>query len=164
VLEIIQKIKENVHKDFILSAKINGADSLFRGLSIGDALLSAQMMEAAGLDWLEVSGGMAEAKDVTVKPDIGKKSDEGYFRLHGAEIRQAVEIPVASVGGYRSLSVMENTVSSGDADLISMSRPFVREPDLVNKFKSRASGRADCISCNRCFNPRGLRCWHLKEK
>lgn len=163
VVEIIDRIKQHVSKDFIMSAKINGADSLFRGLSIGDALLSAQMMESAGLDWLEVSGGMAEAKDVTVKPDINSIKDEGYFRLHGAEIGQALRIPVASVGGYRSLSVMEDTISTGDADLISLSRPFVREPDLANKFKTGKTKRAACVSCNRCFNPRGLRCWHLEK-
>ncbi|MBI9082283.1 MAG: NADH:flavin oxidoreductase [Desulfobacterales bacterium] len=67
------------------------------------------------------------------------------------------------VGGMRSLSKMEEIVSAGHADMISMSRPFIREPLLVKKFREGKKTEADCISCNMCsaamFNEIPVRCY-----
>ncbi len=62
------------------------------------------------------------------------------------------------VGGIRSLSIMENLLKGGFADLVSMGRPFIREPDLILKLKSGEAKKAMCISCNLCFDPEGIRC------
>lgn len=62
------------------------------------------------------------------------------------------------VGGIRSLSVMENLLEGGSADLISISRPLICEPDLVSKLKSGKAKRAMCASCNLCFDLKGIRC------
>jgi len=61
------------------------------------------------------------------------------------------ETPLIVVGGFRRLQHMEDVVSRGDADLIALSRPLIREPNLVTKFESGEADRASCISCNRCF-------------
>jgi hypothetical protein len=58
----------------------------------------------------------------------------------------------------RSLSVMEAAVAEGKCDMVALSRPFIREPDLVNKLRSGRSVRAECISCNQCFDETGIRC------
>ncbi|MCB2148330.1 MAG: NADH:flavin oxidoreductase [Deltaproteobacteria bacterium] len=60
-------------------------------------------------------------------------------------------VPLILVGGMRRLSQMEKTVSRGVADMISMSRPFIREPSLVRRFSEGKATEAACISCNRCF-------------
>jgi 2,4-dienoyl-CoA reductase-like NADH-dependent reductase (Old Yellow Enzyme family) len=52
---------------------------------------------------------------------------------------------------------MEELITNGTADMISLSRPFIREPDLVNKL-SAGQMKAACVSCNLCFNPQGLKC------
>jgi len=57
---------------------------------------------------------------------------------------------------------MENVVASGVADMVALSRPLVKEPDLVTRLLS-GQAKAACVSCNACFNPAGLRCW-LPEK
>ena len=62
------------------------------------------------------------------------------------------------VEGIRSLSVMENLLEEGYADLIFISRPLIYEPDLVSKLKSGNSKRAMCASCNLCFDLKGVRC------
>lgn len=59
--------------------------------------------------------------------------------------------PLILVGGVRRLSQMENIVESGTADMIAMSRPFIREPWLVNRFYQKKSTQAACVSCNMCF-------------
>lgn len=60
-------------------------------------------------------------------------------------------VPLILVGGARKLSQMEEIVRTGHADLIAMSRPFIREPFLVKNFKEGKTSEASCISCNKCF-------------
>jgi hypothetical protein len=55
------------------------------------------------------------------------------------------------VGGIRSFAVANRLVDDGVADYISMSRPFIRDPDLINRWKAGDSREAECISCNNCF-------------
>ncbi|MEW5902706.1 MAG: hypothetical protein AB1715_14670, partial [Acidobacteriota bacterium] len=71
--------------------------------------------------------------------------------------------PVFGLGGLRTFAVMERVVEQGEADLISLSRPFIREPSLVHKFRTGAVSRSECISCNKCFNPRGISCGDLAK-
>jgi 2,4-dienoyl-CoA reductase-like NADH-dependent reductase (Old Yellow Enzyme family) len=165
VIKIIKGIKEKVKEQFIISAKINGEDFVERGLTLQQAIFSAKLMKEAGLDFIEVSGGTAESNPGTIRKDIKNIDQEGYFLHHASAIRKEVGIPTAAVGGFRSLSVMEQALDSGAVavDLISLSRPFVREPDLLIKFEKKEMERVSCVSCNRCFNPRGLQCWQIQH-
>jgi 2,4-dienoyl-CoA reductase-like NADH-dependent reductase (Old Yellow Enzyme family) len=158
VVEIIKGIKQTVNEKFIISAKLNGEDFIEGGLTINQAVESAALLKDAGLDLIEISGGMGESKLGPVRKDITNINQEGYFRDHAREIRKEVGIPTASVGGYRTLEFIEQTLCSGDADLISLCRPFIREPDLLLKFKKNETDKATCISCNKCFNPKGIHC------
>jgi 2,4-dienoyl-CoA reductase-like NADH-dependent reductase (Old Yellow Enzyme family) len=58
---------------------------------------------------------------------------------------------------------MESFVRAGKADLISLSRPLIREPFLVRKFRLGEVSKSECISCSKCFNPRGISCARLKK-
>jgi 2,4-dienoyl-CoA reductase-like NADH-dependent reductase (Old Yellow Enzyme family) len=64
---------------------------------------------------------------------------EAYYRPFAEAAKEVIEIPVILVGGLQSTEVMDLIVRSGDADFLAMARPFVREPDLPNKFE--AGGR-----------------------
>jgi 2,4-dienoyl-CoA reductase-like NADH-dependent reductase (Old Yellow Enzyme family) len=81
--------------------------------------------------------------------------DEAYFKEPAAAFKKALKIPVILVGGIRSRGVAEEMLEKGYADLISMSRPLIREPDLPEKFRA-GKDKADCISCNGCMNFRKL--------
>ena len=62
---------------------------------------------------------------------------------------------------------MARILESGDADFISMARPFIREPDLVRKLEAGRSGPVACVSCNMCLmheDVHGLRCWRTPRK
>jgi 2,4-dienoyl-CoA reductase-like NADH-dependent reductase (Old Yellow Enzyme family) len=65
-------------------------------------------------------------------------------------------VPVILVGGLRSFSLIERLLEEGYADMFALSRPLIREPDLVNIWRDNPSHRATCISCNLCFRP-GMR-------
>jgi len=91
--------------------------------------------------------------------------EEGY-NLEAAKIIKPVlgEVPLILVGGMRKLSFMEELIEEKYADLISISRPFIREPFLVKKFKEGKAEEASCVSCNNCFaaicNNLPLRCYN----
>ncbi len=72
-------------------------------------------------------------------------------------IEEAINIPVIQVGGLRSKVLMEKMLASGYADIVSLCRPLIREPDLVVKFRDGVH-EAECTSCNRCFDESGIRC------
>ena len=162
VLEIIRAIKAGPDPGFPVMAKMNSSDLLAGGLSPEDCLEAARRLEAEGLDGLELSGGMAEAGRGSMWPGLRGEEEEGYFVEAASRVKAAVKIPVFGLGGIRSLAVMARIIRQGQADLISMSRPFVREPDLVRRLREGLALKSDCISCNKCLNPRGLRCAELK--
>jgi len=73
-------------------------------------------------------------------------------------ISDAVSIPVISVGGYRSPDVMEKILNQSKIQMISMSRPFLAEPDLVKRWKSGDIKKAKCVSCGKCRAEDGNYC------
>lgn len=96
----------------------------------------------------------------------GKYNLEEGYNLEGAKIIRSAtgSIPLIVVGGMRSLNFMENHLLDGTLDFISMARPFIREPDLVKRFKQGKAVAASCVSCNQCFaammNKLPLRCYN----
>jgi 2,4-dienoyl-CoA reductase-like NADH-dependent reductase (Old Yellow Enzyme family) len=67
------------------------------------------------------------------------------------EIKQSVNIPVIVVGGFRKLNDIEQIIGGGMADYVAMSRPFIIEPDIVNKFRTQSQTSSECISCGYCI-------------
>ncbi|MFC1886951.1 hypothetical protein ACFLZM_07835 [Thermodesulfobacteriota bacterium] len=88
-----------------------------------------------------------------VRTGINSESKEAYFKEEAAAFKEKIDIPLILVGGTRSFEVAESLVENGTADYISMSRPFIREPDLVNRWKSGDRRKAECRSDNQCFGP-----------
>ncbi|UCB50884.1 MAG: NADH:flavin oxidoreductase [Deltaproteobacteria bacterium] len=83
----------------------------------------------------------------------GKYNLEEGYNLEAAKMIRPVlgDIPLLLVGGMRTVSHMEEVLENDHADFISMSRPFIREPFLVNKIKEGIMNKASCVSCNRCL-------------
>jgi 2,4-dienoyl-CoA reductase-like NADH-dependent reductase (Old Yellow Enzyme family) len=88
--------------------------------------------------------------------------DEAYFSTVAKKIKRQVSVPIILVGGMRSLKGANGILESGAADLVSMSRPLIREPNLVKRWKNEDGKRAKCVSCNQCFgaamSPEGVYC------
>ena len=163
VVEILRGIKDATGPDFPVMAKLNSTDFLERGLTPGESVEISRILEGEGLDAIEVSGGMAEAGRGSVWPGLRSEGQEGYFVENASAVKDAVHIPISGLGGIRTLAVAERFVSDGRIDMISMSRPFIRDPFLVRRFREGEISASDCISCNKCFNPRGIRCAELGE-
>ena len=85
-----------------------------------------------------------------VNPLLKQPSPLENFNVENAyKIKKSISIPVIVVGGIHKVEDMENIISSGKADFVSMCRPFICEPDLVKKFKNGQT-QAKCIMCNYC--------------
>ena len=160
--EVVWRVRESVGRQFPVLVKLNTTDGVETApqLTIEDVLYAAQIIVDHGADAIETSGGTGRVNRlVMAKKGILKPGLESYFAPAAAAIKAKVNVPVILVGGNRSLTVMESILQEGKADFISLSRPFVREPDLINRM---AAGqlKATCVSCNACFNPKGLRCYY----
>ncbi|HJH30592.1 MAG TPA: NADH:flavin oxidoreductase [Methanosarcinaceae archaeon] len=163
VVEIIKRIRKMVDEDFPIMVKLNATDgfddkSKKIGLDAPECIDIAKILEQNGICAIEVSGGISEAGEVMSRPGIDNPEKEAYFKQYSKAIKEAVNIPIILVGGVRSRTMMESLINDGYADMVSMSRPFIREPDLVMKLKSGESEQVSCVSCNRCFDLNGVKC------
>ena len=161
VVEILRKARRE-NAGFPIAVKMNVTDGVEGGIDLKESVKIAEILDQEGIDAIETSGGIDEApKEITCQK-VTRPEEEAYFKQFSRGIKRAVGCPVILVGGLRSLSVMEDVVSEGYADMISLSRPLIREPTLVKKFMSGRSKTAMCVSCNKCFDVDGVKCNHTK--
>ncbi|HMK57334.1 MAG TPA: NADH:flavin oxidoreductase [Dissulfurispiraceae bacterium] len=164
--ETYEAIRKEVVSTFPIMVKMNADDFIEGGLRPAEALRIAQRLQSLGISAIEMSGGMFEAGKMTVRPNIETEEQEAYFREAAGIFARGLFMPVMVVGGIRSRSVAEDILQKEDADLLSISRPLIREPDLPLKFM-QGKERADCISCNNCMRFLKLdmvRCTQTKDK
>ncbi len=161
IVDITRGIRGLLGRGFPVIVKLNSSDLMDTGLTVDESVRAAVLLERAGIDGIEVSGGMAEAGKGSIWPGLRKPGDEGYFVDAAEKIKAAVKVPVFGLGGIRSLEVAETFVRDGRVDLVSMSRPFIRNPYLVRDFREGRLALSECISCNKCHNLRGIRCADL---
>jgi len=155
--EVYTSVREQVGPDFPVVIKLTGSDNLDGGLKIEDAVFFAQSLQDLGIDAIEVSAGTSGSGDgVPVRKSINSEEKEGYNARFARLIREQVSVPVILVGGLRSFPVIKKFLDHQVADLFALSRPLIREPDLVNIWRKDPGHRSTCISCNLCFRP-GMR-------
>jgi 2,4-dienoyl-CoA reductase-like NADH-dependent reductase (Old Yellow Enzyme family) len=153
-LEILAAIRQVVGKDYPVLIKINSEDCIENGLTREDSVAACKLLAEAGLDAVELSGGtLTSGKLSPSRSGITNETKEAYFQDAARALKKEISIPVILVGGVRSLNVAENIVNTGAADFLSMSRPFIREPGLINRWKSGDLRPALCKSDNLCFGP-----------
>ena len=153
-LEIIQTVRSYIGNNYPLLIKMNTGDFIEGGLELADALKAGILLAQKGLDAIELSGGTGlSGKLNPIRTGIRKESDEAYFEDAAVLFKDHINIPLILVGGIRSFEVAERIVNSGTADYISMSRAFIREPDLINRWKSGDRSKSTCLSDSRCFVP-----------
>jgi 2,4-dienoyl-CoA reductase-like NADH-dependent reductase (Old Yellow Enzyme family) len=147
VLEVINKIRKAVGNDFPILIKFGVQDDRESGMPLEEGVETCRQMVEAGIDSIEISGGVGNAS-LSIKEN---EIDKTPFRERAAGVKKAVNVPVAVVHGIRSLAVAEDIIESSDADMVSMCRPFIREPHLVLRWDRGDTKQAACISCAKCM-------------
>jgi 2,4-dienoyl-CoA reductase-like NADH-dependent reductase (Old Yellow Enzyme family) len=149
-------IRSAVGNDYPVLIKINSDDYLDGGLNNEDMVGLAGMLEAEGIDAIEISGGTHLSPEEYLfsrKTGIVSEEKELYFGRAARLYREKIKVPLMLVGGIRSYSVAERVIDEGLADYVSICRPLIREPDLIRRWQAGDTRRAACISCNECFTP-----------
>ena len=158
LLEIAAKTREAVGAGYPVLCKLGIVDGRDNSLPLDESVETARALAEAGVDAVEVSSTFAGDHAQPAAEAINTPDKEAYFAAGSKAVKSGTGLPVILVGGLRSLGVMERVVGHGTCDMVSLSRPFIREPDLVNKFREGTTDTAACISCNKCYNPRGFTC------
>ena len=153
-LEVFQAVRESVGSNFPVLIKMNSKEFVDGGLTAEDFVQAGKMLADAGIDAIEISGGLPiSATTRSSQLGINKEEKEAYFQEEAKALRRQTDVPIILVGGNRSFHVAERLVDEGVADYISMSRPLIREPDLINRWKAGDLTKAACVSDNMCFKP-----------
>ena len=153
-LEILRAIRREVGDDYPVLIKINSRDFDGEGLSLDESVYVTKLLADAGLDAVELSGGLLTGgKWSPSRPGINSREKEAYFAEHAARFKQEMNLPLILVGGIRSLEKAGDVVRREIADYVSLSRPLIREPDLVKRWKEGDDRPAECVSDNKCFKP-----------
>lgn len=148
IIEGIREVAPSLH----VCAKVNCTDLVVGGIEKSEALELCRIYVQAGLESVEVSGNGTSVAGV--RPGVG----EAYFGKFGALAAHELPIPVILVGGMRSGETIQSVLEHTGIELVSLSRPLLREPDWPNKLKEDISLQSACISCNRCYNTPTHRC------
>jgi 2,4-dienoyl-CoA reductase-like NADH-dependent reductase (Old Yellow Enzyme family) len=146
-LEVVTRVRQAVGTYFPLLIKFGVQDDREGGLPLSEGIETSELMVARGIDAIEVSAGIGSSAQVRKEGE----PERAYFRERAAAVKRAVSVPVIVVSGIRSLAMAQSIVDSGDADLISMCRPFIRQPDLIARWQRGETKVAACISCSRCL-------------
>lgn len=147
VRETVELVRKEQGPGFTISIKLNGSDHEEGGLTAETAAHNAAVLAASGADSIEVSGGLLTSR----KGPVRRSGPEACFEPEARVVRERAGVPVMLVGGIRSLEKARAVLNSGGADLVSMSRPFIREPDLVAKLQQGASNSSACVNDSRCL-------------
>ena len=156
LIDVLRSVRNAVGKDYPVLVKMNCRDFIDNGLALEDSLQVGAMLAQNGIDAIELSGGvLIGGKLSPSRMGIKTEEKEAYFQQDAIAFKKQVDVPLILVGGNRSFQVAERLVDQGVADYISISRPLIREPDLINRWKAGDRSRATCLSDNLCFGPGG---------
>ena len=146
-LEIIKRCRQEVGEDFPISVKLNSADFQKGGFSPNESIKVAQMLENAGVDIIEISGGTYEQpKLIGVEASINAKRSEkrkestiareAYFLEYAQDIRKAVSIPLMVTGGFRTREGINDALQSNVCQIVGIGRPLCADPYCIKKMLS----------------------------
>jgi 2,4-dienoyl-CoA reductase (NADPH2) len=149
-IEIVRRLREAVGPDFILIYRISLIDLIPDGSSWPEVVQLAKAVTAAGATILNTGIGWHEARVPTIATSVPRAAFAWVTRKLRKELRAAgITIPLVTSNRINTPEVAEAVLADGSADMVSLARPFLADPEFVNK---AAAGRGDeintCIACN----------------
>jgi 2,4-dienoyl-CoA reductase (NADPH2) len=185
--QVLRRVLDAVGGELAVSCKLSVTEGFRKGGTAADAVQIAQVLEQEGAHLLVLSGGMnveapwaifgsnmpAAATDVIQNPVIKMSTrlmrlwepkvpfHELYLREHSLKVRAAVRMPLAYLGGAKSLAGIGQVMADG-FDAVVMGRALIHQPQLVNQFRDGRATVSGCTACNECvvmmYTPGGTRC------
>lgn len=144
-LEIVRAIRERVGTDFIIIFRLSMLDLVEKGSSLEEVIALGKALELAGVSLINTGIGWHEARIPTIATSVPR----GAFSWVTAELKKHLTVPLITTNRINTPEVAERILAQGEADMVSMARPFLADPEFVIK---AAENRADeintCIACN----------------
>ncbi|MBF6095768.1 FAD-dependent oxidoreductase [Nocardia cyriacigeorgica] len=144
-LEIVRRTRAALGPEFLMMFRMSLAEFVEDGQSFAEIIELAEELEAAGIDAINTDIGWHESRVPTIVTSVPRAAFVGYT----AKIKARVRIPVCASNRINMPEVAEEILERGDADLISLARPLLADPEWVNKAaESRVDEINTCIACN----------------
>lgn len=175
---VIEAVREAAGDHMAVTVKLNMSDGVPGGLWLNESLPVARMIEADGfVDAIQLTGGssllngmyffrgevplreFAAAQPTLVGLGVrlfGRRIfptypfEEAFFLPMARQFREALDMPLILLGGVNNLDTVEGALDEG-FELVAMARALLRQPDLVNRFRSGLSDEGLCVHCNKCM-------------
>ena len=144
-VEVVRRVREAVGKNFIIIYRLSMLDLVEGGSTYDEVVQLGKEIEKAGATIINTGIGWHEARI----PTIATKVPRAAFTWVTAKFREALSIPVITSNRINTPEVAEEVLSRGDADMVSMARPFLADPDFVRKAQQNKADEINtCIGCN----------------
>jgi 2,4-dienoyl-CoA reductase (NADPH2) len=144
-VEVVRRVRESVGPEFILIYRLSMIDLIPNGSTWEEVVTLARAVEAAGATILNTGIGWHEARIPTIATSVPRRA----FTWVTKKLMGEVGIPVITSNRINTPEVGEDVLSDGCADMVSMARPFLADPDFVAKAAAgKAAQIAPCIACN----------------
>jgi len=144
-VELVKRVRAAAGADFIIIYRISAIDLVEGGATWDEVVQLAKAIEAAGASILNTGIGWHEARVPTIATSVPRAA----FSWLTARLRPEVGIPVITSNRINTPEVAEGILAKGEADMVSLARPFLADPDFVQKAaEGRAAEIAPCIGCN----------------
>lgn len=144
-VEIVRAIRERVGPDFIIIFRLSMLDLVEQGSSLEEVIALGKALEQVGVTLINTGIGWHEARIPTIATSVPR----GAFSWVTAELKKHLSVPLITTNRINTPEVAERILAGGEADMVSMARPFLADPEFVIK---AAEDRADeintCIACN----------------
>lgn len=144
-VEVVRRVREAVGENFIIIYRLSMLDLVDGGSSYDEVVTLGKAVEKAGATIINTGIGWHEARI----PTIATKVPRAAFTWVTAKFRDQFTIPVVTSNRINTPEKAEEVLANGDADMVSMARPFLADPDFVNKAEAGKSDEINtCIGCN----------------
>lgn len=144
-IEVVKQVRDRVGPNFIIIYRLSMLDLIEDGSSWEEIVQLAKAVEQAGATIINTGIGWHEAR----VPTIATMVPRAAFTKVTAKLKGQVKIPLVTTNRINMPSVAEKVLAEGDADIVSMARPFLADPDFVNKAAADKENEINtCIGCN----------------
>ncbi|MDO6635468.1 FAD-dependent oxidoreductase [Pseudoalteromonas carrageenovora] len=144
-LEIVKAVRAKVSEQFLIIFRLSVIDLIPNGSTPDEVVIQATELEKAGVDIFNTGIGWHEAR----VPTIASMVPPGAFKEASKRLKDVVNVPVIAVNRINTPDIANDILNAGEADLISMARPLLADPEFFNKYANQQSKQINiCIGCN----------------
>ncbi|BED89028.1 NADPH-dependent 2,4-dienoyl-CoA reductase [Pseudoalteromonas sp. MM1] len=144
-LEIVKAVRAKVSDTFLIIFRLSVMDLIPNGSTPDEVTIQAKALEQAGVDIFNTGIGWHEAR----VPTIASMVPPGAFKEASKRLKSVVNVPVIAVNRINTPDIANQILNDDEADLISMARPLLADPEFFNKYQNQQTKQINiCIGCN----------------